>query len=32
YAGRESAAATATGIKSSHYTEQKSYMKTAMAL
>jgi hypothetical protein len=32
YAGRDSAAATATGIKSSHYLEQKTYMQQAMAL
>jgi len=32
YAGRASAAATATGIKSSHYTEQKMYMQQAFAL
>ncbi|CAF3851602.1 unnamed protein product [Adineta steineri] len=31
YAGREAAAATATGIKSSHYLEQKTYMQQAMA-
>lgn len=31
YAGRDSAAATATGIKSSHYLEQKIYMQQAMA-
>ncbi|CAF3932957.1 unnamed protein product [Rotaria magnacalcarata] len=31
YAGRGSAASTATGIKSSHYMEQKTYMKEAMA-
>lgn len=30
YAGRDSAAATATGIKSSHYMEQKNYMEQAM--
>jgi len=32
YAGRNSAAATATGIKSSHIAEQKSYMQQAMAI
>lgn len=32
YAGRGSAAATATGIKSSHYTETKAYMQAAMAI
>jgi hypothetical protein len=32
YAGRDSAAATATGIKSSHYLEQKTYMQQAMAI
>ena len=32
YAGRDSAAATATGIKSSHYLEQKNYMQQAMAI
>jgi 2-oxoglutarate dehydrogenase complex dehydrogenase (E1) component-like enzyme len=32
YAGRHSAAATATGIKSSHLTEQKAYMQQAMAI
>ncbi|CAF4194130.1 unnamed protein product [Rotaria socialis] len=31
YAGRDSAASTAAGIKSSHYMEQKTYMKEAMA-
>ncbi|CAF4673023.1 unnamed protein product, partial [Rotaria sp. Silwood1] len=31
YAGRDSAASTATGIKSSHYSEQKTYMHQAMA-
>lgn len=30
YAGRDSAAATATGLKASHYQEQKNYMQTAM--
>jgi len=32
YAGRDSAAATATGIKSSHSSEQKLYMQKAMAI
>lgn len=32
YAGRDSAAATATGIKLSHYTEQKNYMEQAMSI
>ncbi|CAF1479454.1 unnamed protein product [Adineta ricciae] len=32
YAGRVSAAATATGIKSSHLTEQKNYMHQAMKI
>ncbi|CAF0807367.1 unnamed protein product [Rotaria sordida] len=32
YAGRDSAASTAAGIKSSHYLEQKTYMEQAMAL
>jgi hypothetical protein len=31
YAGRDSAAATATGKKSSYTTEQKNYMSQAMA-
>ena len=30
YAGRVSAASTATGLKASHYQEQKNYMETAM--
>jgi len=32
YAGRDSAAATATGMKSSHYSEQKTYMHQAMSI
>ena len=32
YAGREPAASPATGIKSSHFAEQKEYMRQAMAL
>jgi len=32
YAGRDSAAATATGIKSSNVMEQKHYMSQAMAI